>query len=256
MNIYVCLKQVPDTEAKISLKGETGIDESGIKWIISPYDEYGVEEALKLKEKGGGAEVVAVCLGPERAQESIRMALAMGADRALHITADAPLDHLLIARALANAIKNDGEAGVIFTGKQAIDDDAVQVHIRLAHALGASVATNVTAFEFQEGTVRVSREIDEGAHEKMELKTPAVIAVTKGINTPRYSTLPNIMKAKKKEIRKITLKDAGIDSVKNVEEVVKLSLPREKPGGKVLEGEAQDTVPKLIGLLKDEAKVV
>jgi electron transfer flavoprotein beta subunit len=256
MNIYVCVKQVPDTEAKIELKGENGIDESGIKWIVSPYDEYGVEEALKLKEKLSDANVVIVCLGPERAQESIRMALAMGADRALHIVCEEFVDHLIVSKALAGAIKNDGEYKVIFTGKQAIDDDAYQVHIRMALHLGAAVATNVIGFEYGENSVQVSREIDEGAQEKIELKTPAVIGVTKGINTPRYPTLPNIMKAKKKEIKKLSLKEVGIEEIKNAEAVVKLTKPEEKSAGKVLEGEHQETVPQLVNLLKDEAKVI
>ena len=158
MNIYVCVKQVPDTEAKITLKDGKSIDESGIKWILNPYDEYGVEEALKLKEKQGSGEVVAVCLGPERAQESIRMALAMGADRALHVVCDPPVDHLVVAKALAGAIKADGEPGLVFAGKQAIDDDSYQVHVRLARHLSIGVVTNVIGFAFENEVCRARTE--------------------------------------------------------------------------------------------------
>jgi len=258
MNIYVCVKQVPDTETKMELKDAKTIDQATIKkWIVNPYDEYAVEEAVQLKEKlGTDTQVIVVCLGPEKAQEAIRTTLAMGADRALHIVCDEFLDHHLIATALAGAIKNDGEYSVIFMGKQAIDDDSYQVHLRLALMLGASSATSVSDFEYAEGAVNVAREIDEGAQEKIELKLPAVAAVTRGINTPRYPPLPSIMKAKRKEIKKLTPAEAGISEIINNEEIVGLALPTEKAAGKVVEGEAAETVPELVNFLSNEAKVL
>jgi electron transfer flavoprotein beta subunit len=257
MNVYVCAKQVPDTETKIELKDDKTIDESAIKkWIINPYDEYAVEEAVQLKEKLGDVEVIVVTLGPEKAQEAIRLTLAMGADRALHIVCDQTLDHHLTAKALANAIKADGEPSLVFMGKQAIAADAYQVHLRMAHILGAAAVTNVIAFEWNDGVIAVDREIDEGALEKVELKPPALVAVTKGINTPRYPPLPSIMKAKRKEIKKLTLADVGVEGCANFEEIVGLRLPDEKSGTKMLEGESQETVPELVNLLKNEAKVI
>ena len=257
MNVYVCVKQVPDTETKIELKDEKTVDEASIKkWIINPYDEFAVEEAVQLKEKLGDAEVIVVTLGSEQAQASIRLALAMGGDRALHIVCDQSLDHQTVAQALAGAIKNDGGDSLVFMGKQAIDDDAYQVHLRMAHLLNAAAATNVIAFEMGEGSVLIDREIEEGALEKTELKLPAVVAVTKGINTPRYPPLPSIMKAKRKEIKKLTLADVGVAEVANSMEIVGLQLPTEKTSTKMLEGEIQQTVPELVDLLKNEAKVI
>ncbi len=258
MNIYVCVKQVPDTESKIELKDESAIDGAAIKkWIVSPYDEYAVEEAVRLKEKlGGDPQVIVVCLGPKKAQEAIRTTLAMGADRALHIVCEELPDHHLIAKALAGAIRNDGEYSVIFMGKQAADDDAYQVHVRVARMLGASVATSVIAFEYASEAANVSREIDEGAQEKIELALPAVVAVTRGINTPRYPPLPSIMKARKKEIREWTLADVGVSEVVNCEEIVGLAIPDEKSGGRTVEGEAGQTVPELVSFLQNDAKVL
>ena len=261
MRIYVCIKHVPDTEARLEPKDGPKINDDEIKWIISPYDEFAVEEAIQLKEKESGSEVVAVSLGSPKAIETIRKALAMGADRGIHITTEDFLDHHKVATALAKAIQNDGEseseATVIFMGKQAIDDDSYQVHIRVAHQLNASVATNVSSFSYQSGadSVNVESEIEEGAKEKLELKLPSIVAVTKGINTPRYPSLPNIMKAKRKKVKTLSPEDLGITDITNHEEIINLSKPQEKSGGKIIEGEYQDTVPQLAKLLKDEAKV-
>ncbi len=255
MKLYVCVKHVPDTEARIEPVGGSKINEGDIKWMLSPYDEYAVEEAIQLKEKGGDTEVIAVSMGSEKAIETVRKALAMGADRAVHIVTDQEYDHNITATALAKAIKDEGDASVIFMGKQAIDDDSYQVHVRVAYQLEASVATNVTAFALEGDAVQVEREIDEGAKEKIEMKIPAVVAVTKGINSPRYPSLPNIMKAKKKEVKTVTLADLGITDTANCEEIVELSLPPEKAGGQVVDGEFEVSVPKLAVLLKDEAKL-
>ena len=257
MNVYVCVKQVPDTETKIALKDLTHIDEASVKkWIVNPYDEFAVEEAVRLKEKRTDVQVIVVSLGAEKAQEALRASLAMGADRGIHVVCDEFLDHHRIATVLANAIKNDGEPALIFMGKQAIDDDASQVHLRLAHMLGASAATHVVAFELKENRALVSREIDEGAKQNVELALPAVVAVAKGINTPRYPTLPNIMKAKKKEIKTLRLADVGAAAIANTEQIVNLSLPRERAAGKVLKGESRESAVVLVNLLKNEAKVV
>ena len=179
MKVFVCIKQVPDTGERIRLADETHIDESGIdSWVINPFDEYALEEAIRLKEARGDVEVVLVCLGPERSIEAIRTALAMGADRELFIATEEFLDHHLTARALAAAIENDGPGELIFLGKQAVDDDGYQVHLRVAHMLGLPAASNVIAFEMGDGRVSVSREIEEGDRENIEMNPPAVVAVT------------------------------------------------------------------------------
>jgi electron transfer flavoprotein beta subunit len=256
MNIYVCLKQVPDTEASILVKDGKSIQEANIKWIVSPYDEYAIEEALKLKEKTPGSTVTAVCLGPERVHNALRSALAMGADKAIHIESNVYLDDQATARALAEVIKADSAFSVIFTGKQAIDNDSYQLHLLLAEDLGIPAATNVTAFAVEGQAVKVQREIDEGAKEMIEMSIPCLVAAAKGLNTPRYASMMGIMKAKKLEIRKVSLNDVGISESQNKVQLVKLSAPAEKPQGRVIPGEPAEAVKELVRLLHDEAKVL
>jgi electron transfer flavoprotein beta subunit len=255
MNIYVCIKQVPDTEASLTVKDGKRINEDNIKWVINPYDEYAIEEALKLKESGAGASVTLVTLGPARSESSIRTGLAMGAGHAIHIETEEYLDHRTTALAIANAIKQDDDYGVIFMGKQAIDDDSYQTHILLADYLGIGAATNVTAFSCAGDKTIVEREIDEGAKEKIEMAIPCVVGATKGLNEPRYASLMGIMKAKKIPIKKLTLEDLGVEA-KAAIKPEKLYAPPEKPPGRVLEGELEDTVKELVKLLKEEAKVL
>lgn len=254
MNIYVCLKQVPDTEASITVKEGTTVNEANIKWIISPYDEYAIEEALKFKEKNSGTTVTALSLGPERVQNALRTALAMGVEKAVHIEAPAGLDPNSTARALASVLKSDPDCAIVFMGKQAIDDDANIVHILTAGYLGVPVATNVSAFSYSDGIVQVEREIDEGAKEKIAMKTPCVVAATKGLNTPRYASVMGIMKAKKIEIRKIKIEELGVPAATS--KLLKLAVPPEKPQGKLLQGEPQQVVTQLVQLLREEAKAL
>jgi electron transfer flavoprotein beta subunit len=256
VNIYVCIKQVPDTEATILVKDGKTINEAAIKWIVSPYDEYAIEEALKLKEKVPGSTVTAVCLGPDRVQNALRTALAMGADRAMQVDCGVFLDNQNTARALAHVLRADKEFGVVFMGKQAIDDDAYQLHILLAEALAIPVATNVMAFAFENQTVKVEREIDEGAREQIEMAIPCVVAAAKGLNTPRYASMMGIMKAKKIEIKKIALSETGSDESQNKIRLLKLSAPAEKPQGRVIPGEPAAAVRELVRLLREEAKVI
>ncbi|MCX6557450.1 MAG: electron transfer flavoprotein subunit beta/FixA family protein [Candidatus Aminicenantes bacterium] len=256
MNIYVCLKQVPDTEASILVKDGKSIQEANIKWIVSPYDEYAIEEALKLKEKTPGSTVTAVCLGPERVHNALRSALAMGVDKAVQIESNVYLDDQATARALAEVIKADSAFGIIFTGKQAIDNDSYQLHLLLAENLGIPAATNVTAFAVEGQTAKVQREIDEGAKEMIEMSIPCLVAAAKGLNTPRYASMMGIMKAKKIEIKKVSLNDIGVSESQNKVQLVKLSAPAEKPQGRVIPGEPADAVKELVRLLRDEAKVL
>ena len=255
MNIIVCVKQVPDTEAVLQVKDGKTINEEGIKWIVNPYDEYAIEEALKQKEKISDSTVTVITLGPNRADSALRTALAMGAQNAVHIETDEFTDHKTTAKALANAIKQE-DPGIIFMGKQAIDDDSYLTHAYLAEYLEAPVATNVLGFNYEENKVTVEREIDEGAREKIEMQIPCIVAATKGLNEPRYPSLMGIMKAKKIPIKKLTLADAGISEINNKIRTEKLySLP-EKPEGKVIEDEPEAAVKTLVKLLKEEAKVL
>jgi electron transfer flavoprotein beta subunit len=255
MNIIVSLKQVPDTEAVLQVKGGKSINEEGIKWIINPYDEFAIEEALKLKAKIPGAVVTLITLGPSRAESALRTGLAMGAEHAVHIETPEYPDHKSTAKALAGAIKAENP-GVIFMGKQAIDDDSYLTHIYLAEYLEAPVATNVLAFAYEDGKVTVEREIDEGARERIQMSIPCVVAASKGLNEPRYPSLMGIMKAKKIPIKKLTLADVGISELNNKIRTEKLYAPPEKPAGKVIQAEPEEAVKELVRLLKEEAKVL
>jgi len=258
VNIYVCIKQVPDTEAVLRVKDGNSINEENIKWIINPYDEYAIEEALKLKEKIAGSTVTLITLGPARAESALRSGLAMGAEKAVHVETEPGQtpDHKTTALALANAIKRDADFGVVFTGKQAIDDDSYLTHIYLARYLDAPVATDVIAFDFTDGKVTVEREIDEGAREKIEMQVPCVVGAAKGLNTPRYAALMGIMKAKKITIDKLTLAGAGVSDTAPKITIQKLYAPPEKPQGKIIGGEPEEAVKELVSLLRNEAKVI
>jgi electron transfer flavoprotein beta subunit len=172
------------------------------------------------------------------------------------VESSAALDSQGTARALAQVIRADKEHGVIFMGKQAIDDDASQLHILLAAELAIPAATNVMAFAFDGGKVRVEREIGEGAREVIEMAVPCVVAAAKGLNTPRYASMMGIMKAKKIAIKKIPLAETGVDEAQNKVRLLKLSAPAEKPQGRVIPGEAADAVRELVRLLREEAKVL
>ncbi|MCO5142731.1 MAG: electron transfer flavoprotein subunit beta/FixA family protein [Oligoflexia bacterium] len=257
MKIFVCVKQVPDTETKIKIASDgKSIDTSGVKWILCPYDEFAVEEAIRFKEKNSSATITVLSAGPDRVVDSLRTALAMGCDDAIHIQSTENADSFITARALAKAIEKEGPAYLVFTGKQAIDDDAAQVHQALAESLDLAAATVVLNAEYGDGVVRLSREIEGGALEKYELKTPCVIAAQKGMNEPRYASLPNIMKAKKKEVKKMNLSDLGIQETDQKISYSKMTLPPERGECKMISGDVTTAATELVRILKDEAKVI
>jgi electron transfer flavoprotein beta subunit len=257
MNIFVCVKQVPDTEAALIVKDGKAINEDNIKWIVNPYDEYAIEEAIKLKEIVEDSTLTVLTLGPKRAESALRTALAMGADSALHIETDDYLDSKSLGKALANAIKKNDDLGLVFMGKQAIDDDSFLTHTYTAENLNIGVATNVISFEYSNEKIMVEREIDNGAKEKIEMDSPCIIGTTKGLNTPRYPSLMGMMKAKKKPITKLSLEDVGISSIDNKLIPNKLFSPPEKiKTAKIFEGDLKNSVKELVDLLKNEAKVL
>lgn len=255
MKILVLVKQVPDTATKIRLNPhEAAIQTDGIKWVINPYDEFAIEESLRLREKFGG-EVVVVSLGPVRVEEAIRQALAMGADRAIHVATDAVLDSAGAARALAR-VCHDEEFDLIFTGKQAVDDDQAQVGPLVAVELDLPQVTVVIQLEINPDTqrIRAQREL-EGATEWVELPMPAVLTAQRGLNEPRYPTLPNIMKAKKKEVKTVPLDSLALKDEMWVS-IEELTLPPERPPAKILTGDPGKTALELARLLHEEAKVI
>ena len=257
MNIVACVKQVPDTEAQIKVKADgSGIEEGGIKWVMNPYDEFGVEEALRLKEKQGG-EVTILSVGPARAMETIRTALAMGADKGIHICDPAldGADAFATATALAAAIKAIPH-DIIFCGQRAIDDDAAQVGAVLAELLGIPQITVITKLEYTGTTVKAIRPI-EGAQLLIESPLPCLVTAQKGLNEPRYASLPGIMKAKKKPVE---VKDAaalGI-TVAVKARVARWMPPPARAAGKILcaDGTPEGKAAELAKLLREEAKVI
>jgi electron transfer flavoprotein beta subunit len=257
VKIGVLIKQVPDTATNIKVNADgTGIDPTGIKFVVNPYDEMSIEEGLKTKEKAGG-EVVIVSLGPVRCVEAIRTGLAMGADKGIHISDEGvTVDSYLTARVLAKVLEEE-KFDVIFCGKQAVDNDSAQVGPMVAEFLNIPQVTVVEKLEVNEANdgATATRRVGGGAREVFAISFPAIIAVEKGINTPRYASLPGIMKAKSKPLTTLKVADlAGGEQAKV--QFSNYRLPPERPAGKVLEGEAEQTVPQLVKLLREEAKVI
>lgn len=257
MNIVVCLKQTFDTEAKIVIDGSGKIDSNGVNLVINPYDEFAIEEALKLKEKFGG-EVTAVTMGGEKVQESLRTALAMGCDKAVQVTdpaIDSP-DEWMSAEILAKAVAQM-PYDIILTGRIAVDDGSSQVAVRLADALDIPSVSSILKLEIEGDKATVTREIDGGT-EVLEVSLPAVLTAQKGLNEPRYPSMMGIMKAKKKEIKMLTLADLGItiDDIPRKMVVTKFSLPTPRTGGLKVAGEAPEAAKELARLLHEVAKVI
>lgn len=258
MKVYVCIKQVPDTETKIKLKSDaSGIDTAGVKWVMNPYDEFAVEEAIKLRDAGKATGVTVFSVGPKsRVVDALRTALAMGADDAVVIDAVEDLDPSAIAKALAGAIKLEGEFRYVLTGKLAIDDNASAVSQMLAENLHIPQATVISKLDVGDTSAIAEREVEGGTREVLELRGPAVIAANKGLNLPRYASLPGIMKAKKKVIKELTLDAVGA-SLGDVRVRYKnFQMPPDKPAVKMLAGDAGAQAHELATLLRNEAKVI
>ncbi|MFP6596969.1 MAG: electron transfer flavoprotein subunit beta/FixA family protein [Candidatus Hydrogenedentota bacterium] len=257
MNIAVLIKRVPDTASVFKIgTDEKSVDTGGLKFIVGPYDEHALEEAIQLREAGKAEEVVAVTMGMDGAQETIRTALAMGADRALFIKDVDGTSCKGTSEVLAAALKTE-EFGLIFAGKQAVDDDASQVPERVAEILEIPHVSVVTKLEVGDGSAVAVREIEGGSH-TVEFPLPALCTIEKGINTPRYPTLPNIMKAKKKEIKELSLGDIGLsdDQIASQLVIEGMSLPRQNRLNNILEGEIAECVDQLLNKLRQDEKVL
>ena len=260
MKILVAVKQVPDTATQMKISGSDpkAIDTAGITWIVSPYDEYAVEEALRIKEKRGQGEVVAVSLGPDRVKEALRACLAMGCDRAIHLNdpAWAEADTLTTARALAAVIRQESP-GLVLCGRQAIDDDMGAVTAQLAEVLGWPGAYWIMeeAVDGDGKTVRAARQV-EGGLEIFDLPLPAVLAAQKGLNEPRYPTLKGIMGAKKKEIKDVKASDLGLAAEPPQLSIVALEALPARPPGRVIPGDVQTAVKELVRALRQDAKAI
>jgi electron transfer flavoprotein beta subunit len=260
MKTVVCVKQVPDTETRVKI-GAAGnvISESDVaNWIVSPYDEFAIEEAIRIKEAKGG-EVVLVTAGPDRAQAALRTGLAMGADSAVHVK-DAALDAadtLATARVLAAAIKTLAPFDLVLCGQQGVGGDNSQIPGLVAELLDLPQVTVAVKIELQDGKAVVEREID-GGRETWETPLPAVISAQKGLNEPRYASLKGIMAAKKKPIQALDAAALSLDagSLAPKVKVTAIALPPARPPVKMIEGDPDTQAKELIRLLHEEAKVI
>lgn len=255
MNILVVLKQTFDTEEKIVIQ-DGKISEDGVEFIINPYDEYAVEEAIKLRDEHGG-EVTVITVGPDRAENSLRTALAMGADKAVLVDDESLFgDEFTTAKVLAAVAKKVG-FDLIIGGQMAVDSGAGQGGPRLAEELGINHVSTAVKLEINGSSVRVERDI-EGDLEVVETALPVLITAQQGLNEPRYPSLPGIMKAKKKPLDRFSADDLGLslDDVKAKTTIVDQYLPPKKQAGRVLSGDTSSQVSELVQLLRNEAKVI
>ncbi|MEL4024266.1 electron transfer flavoprotein subunit beta/FixA family protein [Lysinibacillus endophyticus] len=255
MNIIVIMKQTFDTEEKITIK-DGQINESGVNYIINPYDEYALEEAIKLKEEFGG-EVTLISIGPDRVESSLRVGLAVGVDKAILVDDEALFgDEYTTSKVLAAIIK-DLSYDIILGGNMSVDNGSGQVAQRLAEELDISHVGTVTSLKVESGVAIVERDA-EGNTEIIEAPLPLLLTAQQGLNDPRYPSLPGIMKAKKKPIQHINASDLGInpEEIKAQTVVTDVFLPPEKKAGKVLSGEIPEQAKELVNLLRSEAKVI
>ena len=249
MKVLVAVKRVIDANVKVRVKGDgTGVETANVKMAMNPFDEIGVEEAIRLKEAGKATEIIAVSCGVQQCQETIRTALAMGADRGIHVQTDVELQPLAVAKLLKAVVAKE-QPRLVILGKQAIDDDSNQTGQMLAGLLGWPQATFASKLAPDAGSLTVTREVDGGL-ETVKLKLPAVITTDLRLNEPRYASLPNIMKAKKKPIEALTPDQLGVDPSPRLKVLKVVEPPKRKSGVKV------KSVAELVDKLRNEAKVI
>ncbi|MBT4695676.1 electron transfer flavoprotein subunit beta/FixA family protein [Hyphomicrobiales bacterium] len=249
MKVLVPIKRVVDYNVKIRVKSDnSGVELANVKMSMNPFDEIAVEEAIRLKEAGNVSEIIVLSVGPQQSQETIRTALAMGADRGILIKTDELVEPLNVAK-LIKAVSDEENPEIIILGKQAIDDDSNQTGQMLSALLGWSQGTFASELKISDGKINVIREVDGGL-QTIDLKLPSVITTDLRLNEPRYASLPNIMKAKKKPIEEKSPEDYGIE-ISSMLEVIKVSEPAQREAGIKVE-----TVEELVDKLKNEAGVI
>jgi len=249
MKILVAVKRVIDYNVQIRVKEDgSGVVTDNVKMSTNPPDDNAIEEAVKIKESGKATEVIAVTVGEEKAQETVRKALAVGADRGIHVKVDGLIEPLAVSKVLQKIVEKE-KPDLVFMGKQAIDDDCNQTGQMLSALLDWPQATFASNIEIKDNKLEVTREIDEGL-ETIEINTPAIVTCDLRLNEPRYASLPNIMKAKKKPIEQLNISDLGVDAVPKVELLKVEEPPQRKAGIKVA------SVAELVQKLKNEAKVL
>ena len=258
MQIYVCVKHVPDTAANIKVVGDTGYNDTACKFIINPYDEYAVEEAVRRVESEGNGEVVVVTVGPEAAVATMSAAMAMGAHRGYSRKSQPAVSR---QHANKSCLESRHRAGwrkpdMILTGKGAVDTEGFQTLYRLAAAMKLPVANEVVKLEIGNGKATVEQEIGAGTRQVLEMALPCVIGATKGLNEPRYPKFPDIMKAKKKEIKQIDIEQLGLNTASDRSELVKLEPVAERSSAQIMQGSIREQVIELIRILREDEKIL
>jgi len=256
MKILVCVKQVPDMESKFKINAEGNwYDNVDLAWRMNEYDEYAIEQAVQLKEQVGDADVTVLCVGSDRVKEPMKKALSMGCDRGVHVTDDMSYgkDPFEIASIIA-AFARDKEFDLIFTGMQSQDRGSAQVGVLVAEMLGLPSVSTIVDFSYDNGQITAKRELEGGLRAIVKTQSPALMTCQLGLNTPRYPTLPNIMKAKKKEMLAIDV--AELLQVDARQQATRMYFPEKKGGGVVLEGEIGGIIDQIIQILKDKTSVL
>ncbi|MGI9535509.1 MAG: electron transfer flavoprotein subunit beta/FixA family protein [Desulfocapsaceae bacterium] len=256
MKILVCIKQVPDMESKFKIDAAgTWYDNGDLAWRMNEYDEYAVEQAVRLKEQLGEGDITVLSIGPDKVKETMKKALAMGCDRGVHVSDEtvSGKEPYQIGSTIA-AFAGDKGFDVIFTGMQSQDRGSGQVGVLIAEALGIPSVTTVVDFDLDGGSVTAKRELEGGIKAVVKVSTPALFTCQLGLNTPRYPTLPNIMKAKKKELLSIPVGD--LLKVEPRQQTAALYFPEKKGGGLVLEGDVGDLADQLVQILKEKTTVL
>ncbi|TNF50078.1 MAG: electron transfer flavoprotein beta subunit/FixA family protein [Deltaproteobacteria bacterium] len=256
MKILVCVKQVPDMESRFKVNAEgQWYDNSDLAWRMNEYDEYAIEQAVQLKEQVGEADVTVLTIGSDRVKEPIKKALAMGCDRGVHVVDDASFakDPFEIASIIATFARDKG-FDMIFTGMQSQDRGSAQVGVLVAEMLDLASISTVVEFAYENGQVTARRELEGGLKAVVKAGLPALVTCQLGLNKPRYPTLPNIMKAKKKEL--LSVEVATLLQVDAVQETTRMYFPEKKGGGIVLEGEVGNIVNEVVNILKDKTGVL
>ena len=249
MKILVAVKRVIDYNVQIRVKEDgSGVVTDNVKMSTNPPDDNAIEEAVKIKESGKATEVIAVTVGEEKTQETVRKALAVGADRGIHVKAEGIIEPIAVSKILQKIVEKE-KPDLVFMGKQAIDDDCNQTGQMLSSLLDWPQATFASKIEVKDGKLEVIREIDEGL-ETIEINTPAIVTCDLRLNEPRYASLPNIMKAKKKPIEQMNASDLGVDTAPKIQQIKVEEPPKRKAGIKV------SSVAELVQKLKNEAKVI
>ena len=249
MKVLVPVKRVIDYNVKIRVKSDnTGVETANVKMSMNPFDEISVEEAIRMKEAGSADEIIVVSIGVQQCQETIRTALAMGADRGIHVKSDEDLEPLAVAKSLKALVDKEAPE-LIILGKQAIDDDSNQTGQMLAALLGWPQGTFASKIELADGRAKITREVDSGL-ETIQIDLPAIVTVDLRLNEPRYASLPNIMKAKKKPIDEVTPADLAVDTAPRLQ-TLKVEAPPVRQAGVMV-----DSVAALVDKLKNEARVI